>query len=165
MSTQQAPAPRRSHLALIVSLCLNLILFGIVAAAVLRFAFMHPMMGEGPDHHRLAPQMLMVLVPAEAPKIQAIMSAHESRLDALHRAAMAARHDTMAAFAAPDFTPQTFEAALGRLRGADAALEAEELALVSQSVAALTSAERQSVVERMRAHRGFAMHRHRGPGF
>ena len=159
----------KSNVALIVSLCINLILAGVIAMGCYR-AFHHgPMFGgghgfgQGMGHGHLAPYALMHLVPAEADKIKNVIAAHNDRVLQLRNEAREARGEVLRVFAAPDFNRQTFDRSLERVRGADAALEAEELKVVSESVAALTPDERRDAAERAREHRGFGMH-HEGGG-
>ena len=165
----------KSNVALIVSLCLNLILAGVIAMGGYRAFHHNPMFGGGPGFERgygrghgqgaMGSRALMHLLPAESDKIKAIAEAHSDRVFQLRDAARAARLDVLHAFAAPDFNQPAFDGALERVRGADAALEAEELKVVSESVATLTPDERRAAAERARDHRGFGMHRgggHRG---
>jgi uncharacterized membrane protein len=158
--------PGKSNVALIVSLCLNLVLVGVIVMGGFR-AFHHGSMfwgGHGFGRGGSAPHALMHLAPAETDKIKAVVAAHNNRIDQLRNEAREARHDVLRVFAAADFSRQAFDQSLERVRGADAALEAEELKIVSESVATLTPDERRDAAERARAHRGFGMHR-RGGGF
>jgi uncharacterized membrane protein len=160
----------KSNVALIVSLCLNLILAGVIAMGGYR-AFHHgQMFGGGPDFGRghgqgsMSSRALMHLLPAETDKIRAIADAHNDRVLQLRSEARQARRDVLGAFAALDFNQQAFDRSLERVRGADAALEAEELKVVSESVATLTPDERRDAAERAREHRGFGMHHGDGRG-
>jgi uncharacterized membrane protein len=152
---------RNSNVALIVSLCLNLLLAGVIAIGGFR-AFHHgSMFGGGHGHGRGGSGIhaLMHLVPAETDKIKNVVAAHNDRVLKLRSEAMEARRAALRAFAAPDFNRQAFDRSLERVRGADAALEAEELKVVSESAATLTPDERRAAAERARAHKGFGMHR------
>jgi len=166
----------KSNVALIISLCLNLILAGVIAMGGYRAFHDGPMFGgrfgieRGFGHGRGQGQMgshaLMHLLPAETGKIKAIADAHKDRIFQLRGEARQARLEVLRAFAAPDFTQPSFDRALERVRGADAALEAEEVKVVSESVAALTPDERRTAIERVREHRDFDRHREgRGRGF
>lgn len=158
---------RSSNVALIVSLCVNLILAGVIAMGGFR-AFHHGgMFGGGHDHGRggSGAHAFMHLVPAETDKIKNVIAAHRDRIRQLRDEAMAARQDVRSAFAAPDFNQKTFDQALERMRSADVALETEEMKVVSESAAALTPDERRAAAERARDHRGFGMHRGGGGGF
>jgi len=68
-------------------------------------------------------------------------------------------------FAAPDFSRKAFDQSLERMRSADAALETEEMKVVSESVATLTPDERHAAAEWAKAHRGFGMRHGGGRGF
>jgi len=152
MSTDMAPdAPkRRSSFALIVSLCFNLIFLGVIVMGVVHAAMRPPQMmaGEG----LFVPHALMHIVPGESDKIQRIVDAHRERIDALRDAAKDARRAARGAFAAATFNQQAFDQSLARVKDADAALEAELLKVMSESVAVLTPDERQSVAGKMREH-------------
>jgi uncharacterized membrane protein len=150
---------RNSNVALIVSLCINLILAGVIAMGGFR-AFHHGwMFGGGHGHGRGGSGIhaLMHLVPAETDKIKNVVAAHNDRVVQLRSEARGARWDALRVFAAPDFSRQAFDRSLERVRSADAALEAEELKVVSESVATLTPDERRAAAERAREHRGFEM--------
>lgn len=170
MSTDTASPRKSSNVGLIVSLCINLILVGVIAMGFFR-AF-HPGLmfggqgfgrGMGQGQGALAPYALMRLVPAESDKIQSIVAAHRDRILQFRSEAMAARQETRRAFADANFSRQAFDRSLERVRNADMALEEEEMKVMSESVAALTPDERRAVVDRVRAHRGFEMRR-RGAG-
>ncbi len=158
---------RKSNVALIVSLCLNLLLIGVIAMGT--FRMFHPGMGfgmgqgfgRGQGPH--APMVLMRLVPAESDKIKAILAYHRDRQMSLGRDAMDARHQVMRAFMDPEFDQQTFDRALEHMRAADAAFEAEQTKVVSESVATLTPEERQAAADSIRSHMPFGRH-HRGQG-
>jgi uncharacterized membrane protein len=155
----------KSNVALIVSLCINLVLAGVIAMGGLR-ALHHGWMfggGHGFGQRGSASHALMHLVPAETDKIKNVVAAHNDRVVQLRNEARGARWEALRVFAAPDFSRQAFDRSLERVRGADAALEAEELKVVSESVATLTPDERRDAAEQAREHRGFGMH-HGGEG-
>lgn len=157
----------KSNVALIISLCLNLILAGVIVMGGFR-AFHHsPLFGVGHEHrHGQRPpstHALLHLLPAETDKIGKIIAAHKNRIDQLRNEAREARRDVLRVFEAPDFSRQAFDRSLERVRGADAALEAEELKVMSEGAATLTPDERRAAAERARAHKGFGKH-HRGGG-
>jgi len=153
--------PRNSNVALIVSLCLNLILVGLIAMGAIRVFHLGPMFGGGHGFGRdgSVPHALAHLIPAETDKIKNVIAAHQDSIILLRGEAKAARQDVRSAFAAPDFNRKTFDQALERMRVADAALETEEMKIVSESVATLTPDERHAAAEWAREHRGFGMHR------
>jgi Spy/CpxP family protein refolding chaperone len=164
MSIVSEPPAKRSNVALIVSLCLNFILLGVIAMGAWRA---HEMMMMGPPlppgGTGMAPQMLMHLVPGEADKVRAVLEAHRDRLMALHRDAMEARRGARSVFLAPDFTRQSFAAALDRVHKADEALEVEHLKVMAETAATLTPEERKTV-DAFTHDRGEQRRRHRGPG-
>src|SRR5271169_5620578 len=99
MNIDGAPAaPKRgSNIALIISLCLNLIFIGVIAVGVFRAAMMHPpqtMAGQG----LFAPRILMAMVPSASDKIQNILDAHGSKMDELRFEAQSARRDARRTF-------------------------------------------------------------------
>ena len=155
----------KSNVALIVSLCINLVLAGVIAMGGFR-AFHHGGMfggGHGFGRGGSASHALMHLVPAETDKIKNVIATHRDSIILLRGEAMAARQEVRSAFAAPAFNQKAFDQALERMRVADAALETEEMKVVSESVATLTPEERRDAAERAREHRGFGMH-HGGEG-
>ncbi|MDE1987496.1 MAG: periplasmic heavy metal sensor [Alphaproteobacteria bacterium] len=160
----------RSNVALIVSLCLNLLLVGLIAMALWRTYMPHPMFGMGPGQgHELGlgqgplnPHTLIRFAPDEADKIRKIMESHSERIQILRIEAMEARHQAMLSFADPNYTPQNFAKALDNVKSADAALEAEALGVVSESAATLTPAERKLIGERAVQRKGFGMRRRGG---
>ena len=153
----------KSNVALIVSLCINLLLAGVIAMGGLR-AFHHGWMfggGHGFGRDGSVPHALAHLIPAETDKIKNVIAAHQDSIILLRGEAKAARQDVRSAFAAPDFNRKAFDQALERMRVADTALETEEMKVVSESVATLTPDERHAAAEWAREHRGFGM-RHDG---
>jgi Spy/CpxP family protein refolding chaperone len=162
MSSDAAPAAKRSNVALVVSLCLNLILIGVIAMGLWRAHLM--MMPPGAERPgMLAPQILMRLAPAEADKIRAIMEAHRDRLIQLHQTAMEARRAAHNVFQSSDYNRQAFDNALERVHQADAALETERLKMLSEIIATLTPEERRTVAQ-WSQERAMARHHHMGPG-
>jgi Spy/CpxP family protein refolding chaperone len=157
----------KSNVALIVSLCLNLLLAGVIVVGGLRAFHYGPMFGGGHGfghgHGSPSSHALLHLLPADTDKIEAIAAAHKDRIDQLRNEAREARLDVLRVFAAPDFSRQAFDRSLERVRGADAALETEELKVMSESTATLTPDERRAAAEQARMHHGFGMHH--GGGF
>lgn len=82
---------------------------------------------------------------AEADKVQRVTESHDARMSALKSAAQDARDGVLRALAALDYDQVAFDRALDRLYFADAAVNAEALKVVSESVATLTPAERRIV--------------------
>ena len=90
MSAILPPGRPRWNAALIVSLCVNLLLAGIIATAVVRFTWHHPMfaMGGGPMpgqierqqvHQIMSPRVLMHVAPDKQDALHAIIKAHQDR--------------------------------------------------------------------------------------
>ena len=142
---------RRTNIALIISLCFNLIFVGVIATGVFRAAMMHPpqtMAGQG----LFAPHILMAMVPSASDKIQVILDAHGSKMDELRFEAQSARRDARRTFMGHNFSQASYDQSLDRVKSADAALEAEVLTIMSETVAKLTPEERRTFVEKIREH-------------
>jgi uncharacterized membrane protein len=164
MNNDGAPvAPKRgSNIALIVSLCLNLIFLGVIAAGVFRAAMMHPpqtMAGQG----LFAPRIVMEMVPSATDKIQIILDAHGNKMDELRFEAQSARRDARRTFIGHNFSQASFDQSLDRVKSADGALEAEVLKIMSETVAKLTPEERRAFVEKIKEH-NHSWWRHLGMG-
>jgi uncharacterized membrane protein len=157
MSEPASPRPR-SNVALIISLCVNLLLAGVIATALMRFALHGPMFG----HHgfdrspaqnaervqvrqALSPRVLMHVAPEKEDQIRAVLRTHHDRIDALRGEAMATRRHVLDVFEAQKFDKAAFGEALKRMQVADAALETEVLQVVSESADLLTPDERHKV--------------------
>ena len=180
MSTTPPPASGtssgKSHMALIISLCINLILVGVIAAAFIRMHFFPPPPFAGPDmmemHGRghglqlwqmqqsLTPQAFQHAAPAKSDKIEAIIDEHRQRFRELGLSSIDARREAFQVFQAPNFDKKAFDASLDRVQAADAALEKEILVVVSQSAGTLTPEERKAVAAE-RGFRGGFLWRHR----
>lgn len=162
MSDSAAP-PKSSNVALIVSLCVNFLLVGLIVTALVRVSFVHPLFGRGMGgfegaHVRgqmqqmLSPHALMHAAPDKSDAIQGVIDAHRARIDTLRQEAIGARQDVIRAFTAPSFDKVAFERAVVRLQTADAALEGEVLKIVEESAETLTPDERRAAA--MQAGRG-----------
>lgn len=154
MSDSAAPR-KESNVALIVSVCLNFLLVGLIVTAVVRLSVVYPIFGRGMGgfegahirgqmHQMLSPHMLMHAAPDKAEAIHGVIDAHGARIDALRQAALDARQDVMRVFTAPRFDKAAFERAVARLQSADAALEGEVLKIVEESAETLTPEERRA---------------------
>jgi uncharacterized membrane protein len=153
--SESASPPSRSNVALIISLCVNLLLAGIIVTAVVRFAMHGPWFGQRmPDplgasveraelHQMLSPRLLMHIAPDKADNIRNIIDTHRARIDALRANSMAERRHVMDVFGAPTFDKVAFGKALARMRAADSVFEAEILQVVSETADTLTPEERQ----------------------
>lgn len=143
MSDPVVVPKRQPSVLLIVSLCLNLALIGLIA-----ITFMRTGMGRFEPHDGkvgLGAQSLMRMVPAEQTKIQAIIDAHRPKMRELRHQAILARGESFRLLAAKDFKADDFAKSLASVDAADAALEAETMAVTAQSVAVLTPQERQDI--------------------
>ena len=141
------PPPRRRSWLLIVSLCLNIALIPVIAAVVVRATHRDTEIGSGGV---LAPRTLMGALPAEAGAIQKVINAHTPKIRALRQDSAHARRDAFNSLAAPDYTPAKLQAALDRIHAADQALENESLAMMGDSIAVLTPAERAAIVDKIK---------------
>lgn len=152
MMTDTAPAPRRGRrIFLILSLCLNVFLVAAILVGVMRAVHRHndPMTAGGP----FSPYALLHEVAREdRPKIQAVIDRHKATVRTLRDQAVAARVASFEVFAAPDYTPAKFTAALEKVRAADAAVGKEVTDSIAESAAQLTPAERKTLADRARRH-------------
>lgn len=147
--------PPRSNAPLIISLCLNLVLAGIIAMALMRFAMHGPFFGHGgPDplgqsperaqvHMALSPRTMMHIAPEKADTIRTLIQAHRGRIEALRGEAMTARRHVLEVFGAQNFDKAAFEKSVAQMQTADAAFEAEILKLATETALTLTPEERQ----------------------
>jgi uncharacterized membrane protein len=157
-----APPKRRVNWLLIVSLCLNIALVPVIAAVVIRALHRDTAIGSGGI---LAPRSLMAALPDERVHIQKIIDAHSAKILSLRQASVRARLAAFEVLGAPGYTPQKLSAALDAVTVADTALETESVAMMSQSLATLTPAERQAMVEKVKKRNRswlFRMFRPRG---
>jgi uncharacterized membrane protein len=148
MSMPEVPVRQKPSLLLIVSLCLNLALIGVVGVMMWRSH------GRDISPHEpragLNAQMLMRLIPAESSRIESIVATHRPRLRELRGDAMRARAESFRLLTATDFDAATFAKSLAAVQAADAALETETMKLTADSVAALTPQERALVASKVR---------------
>ena len=179
MSGSAAPSPtggassRKSHAALIISLCINLILVGIIAMAFVRMHFFPPPFGgmgmmEGHGHgmmlrqmqESLTPRAFQHAAPAKSDKIEAIVGAHRPHLRELGASSIDARRKAFEVFSAPKFDRNAFDQSLARVENADAALEKELLSVVSESAVTLSPEERRAVAAERERRGPFMFHQH-----
>jgi uncharacterized membrane protein len=168
------PSQRLWAAALIVSLCLNFVMIGLLAAMFWRWPFparnfapppgidlgagdigrshghgpgMGHGMGLGLGQGPLNPHMLEHIAPAKADAIRAVILAHRKPLADLRDASFAARDAAAKVLAADGATQADIGAAFGKVREADAALETEVLKTVAECAALLTPEERRAALE------------------
>ena len=141
-----APRPRRSWL-LIVSLCLNIALIPVIGAVVVRAMHRDVQIGSGGI---LAPRSLINAFPSEGGKIQKVIAAHTPAIRERRHASVQTRIQAWQVLGASDYTPDKMAKALDAIHAADTALEGESLAMMNDSLAALTPDERMALVEKIR---------------
>lgn len=181
MSGTAAPTPSggtssgRSNIALIISLCINLILVGIVGMAVFRMHFFPPPPFGGPGmmqfHGRahgmelwqfqraLTPQAFQRAAPAKSEKIEAIITSHRAHFRELGQSSIDARRQAFQVFSQPNFDKKAFDDALAHVQAADAALEKEIMSVVSESAVTLSPEERKAVGAERGVREGWFWHR------
>jgi uncharacterized membrane protein len=157
------PAPR-FNTALIVSLCVNLLLAGVIAMAAFRFfpqenattAVNVPPPGS-PERAQvrqlMSPKFLSQVSPESADRIRDIVDAHREKLDHLRVEAQAARREILITFGAPQLDKAALDKALTRMQVADAAVQAEILRAMAETATILTPEERKKAAE-WRGHHG-----------
>ena len=144
----EAPVRQKPSLLLIVSLCLNVALLGVVGATLWRSN--EEALEPRTPRAGLSAQMLTRMVPAEKAKIEAMLSLHRPRLRELRIHAMQARVESFRLLTDPNFDSAAFAKSLAQVQSADAALEAETMTITAESVAALTPQERALVAGKVR---------------
>lgn len=144
------PERRGPSVLLIVSLCLNAALIGLIAIAWARLPPPHEPKGGG-----LSPMALIRMVPAEENKIRAIMEKHHATVRELRQQSLQARSELFGQLSATEFDRAAFEKALADVQAADTAFESETMKVTAESLEVLTPAERQSVAEQVRKPRGW----------
>ena len=152
MSEAAPPMPRGRSGPLIVSLCLNLILVPVVAVVIYHAAYHGHEIGSGGV---LAPRTVMRAVPEKRAQIEAVINAHTPMIRTLRAASARARREAFRTLSAPDYTAEKFRQSLDAVANADGALERENLAMMTESLATLTPSERDTVVARTRARSRF----------
>lgn len=160
-STPQSTS-RHSNVALIVSLCINLVLAGVIAMAAFRIMTHEPPfhppkppgMEEGKNfwggmsiRRTLSPRLFLSLVPEKADAMRDILKSHRDRINVLRDEANAARAEVKRIFGAPVFDKVAFDKALVRMQAADMALSGEGLKIASEAAALLSPEERKKVLE------------------
>jgi Spy/CpxP family protein refolding chaperone len=93
--------------------------------------------------------MLIRMIPAETPKIEAMVARHRPRLRELRGDAMRARAESFRLLTDTNFDSAAFAKSLAAVQTADAALETETMRLTADSVAVLTPQERALVASKV----------------
>ncbi|MGD0143555.1 MAG: periplasmic heavy metal sensor [Rhizomicrobium sp.] len=142
--------PRRGVSAiLIVSLCFNFFLAGIVVLGTLRAIARGP--AAVPIRQLLMPQAVKLLLAGdEQGKLDDIIARHRDALKKFRDSAVAARATSFRDFDAANFDAAKFARDLDAVHAADGALEKEAMTSIAETAAALTPRERQSVSDRLR---------------
>lgn len=160
------PSQPRSHLGLIVSLCVNLLLAGVIAMAAYRhFSLDRPMPPEPgamqpqpPERTQvrqlLSPRFFFHIAPEKRDQIRDIAKAHRPRLDALKEEANTARRQLLEVFSAPQLDKAALQKALDRTQKADAAVEIEVMKLTAEVAPLLSAEERKKAAEWRSRHPG-----------
>ena len=145
------PKPSRVRTTLLVmSLCLNVGLIALILVGLGRAG--NGFIGQPGV---MAPaQIARGLPPQQREKILDIVAEHRDAMREKRQAARRARLEAFRAFAAPTYVAGDFAGALEQVRAADAALEAEAVAMQRDVVNVLTPEERARVAERLRERRG-----------
>jgi uncharacterized membrane protein len=154
---------------LIVSLCVNLVLAGVIATAVARFTWHAPVIsavqqpagmrppggpggpGGGPMdrvqvRQILSPRVLMAIAPQKIDAIRTVMRAHRDRVMALRDEAMAARQAVHDIYGTPQIDKQALARAIARLQTADAALAREAASVAVEAAPLLSQDERRKIL-------------------
>ena len=150
------PAPR-THTALIVSLCVNLLLAGVIAMAAVRHFTEQPEPPvaaapvqppeRGQMRQLLSPRFLSHVAPDQAVKIRDIVDAHREKLDHLKVEANAARREVLTLFGAPVLDKDALVKALARTQLADAAVETEVMHISAEIAPILPPAQRKQAAD------------------
>lgn len=160
MSDPTVVRPRANHLPLIISLCVNLLLAGVIAIPLVRFAmygprfdhhFVHDPMGSSPEraqvHQMFSPRALFNAAPEKSDQLKAIFRAHHERVMQLRSDSTATRRKVIEAFSAQPFDKAAFDKALAGMQASDTAFETEILKVVSETASVLTPEERRKAAE------------------
>jgi len=175
------PAAPHSNIALIVSLCVNLLLAGVIATAVFRFVAhqqdwflpqgappQQQQSNQQPERAQvrqlLSPKFLSHLAPEKADQIQGVVDRHHAKLDQLKSDANAARREVLTLFAAPALDQAALDKALARTQAADAAVETEIMKVAAEVATKLSPEERKKAADWRGHHFGNPMGWHPGQG-
>ncbi|GAA0527359.1 putative membrane protein [Rhizomicrobium palustre] len=156
------PAPRLNT-ALIVSLCVNLLLAGVIATAMYRFAAHPP--GPAPQppqaapservqvRQLMSPKFLSHISPEQAAKIRQVAEAHHPKLERLKADAQAARQDLLKIFSAPELDQTALKNGFAKMQAADIAI-GTEFTKVALEIAPMLSPEERKKAAEWQSHHG-----------
>jgi uncharacterized membrane protein len=134
---------------LIVSLCFNFFLAGIVVLGTLRA--IQRAHAAVPVRQLLMPQAVKLLLPGdEQAKLDAIIAAHQDALNKYRDEAIESRAVAFREYESKDFDAAKFAADLEAIHAADSALEEEAIKSMSETAAKLTPEERQTVADHLK---------------
>jgi uncharacterized membrane protein len=144
------PAQRRGvSTILIVSLCFNFFLAGIVVLGTLRA--IQRGHAVAPVRQLLMPQAVKLLLPEnEQTELDDIIAAHKDALNKYRDQAVESRAIAFREYESKDFDAAKFSADLEAIHSADTALEEEAIKSMSETAAKLTPQERQTVADHLR---------------
>jgi uncharacterized membrane protein len=148
--SQQSP-PRRSSVStiLIVSLCFNFFLAGIVVLGTLRA--IQRARAAVPVRQLLMPQAVKLLLPGdEQGKLDAIIADHRDALNKYRDEAIESRAIAFREFGSAEFDASKFASDLEAVHAADSALEEEAIKSMSETAAKLTPQERKLVSDHLK---------------
>ena len=144
--------PRRRAL-LIVSLCLNLFLMGVIAAGLFA-AWQREALGAGPGNSPFHPRNIAAMLPPDGKaKVEKITRENRLKFVPLLRDVRRTRLDAFRQLQQEPFDKTKFDAAMSDVRSADAKLAEEGQRIVLEIIASLTPEERRIVVEKIRSRR------------
>lgn len=140
MTTDETPRRKRSVL-LIISLCVNLFLIGVVVVGTL--GALQRRFEARPGGSPLLPQNVMQHLPeAERGKVREVMAAHAARYAELNRDLRAAKRDVFRAFTAEPYDEAEFRRTMAAVVAAQQALGAELGEVIVEMTGRLTPEER-----------------------
>jgi len=146
---ETARPSRGRTIALVLSLCLNVLLIAMIVVSLGRAVqggFIAQPGGQ------LAPgQIARGLAPDDQAKVREIIAQHQPAMRQARQAARRARQAAFRVFAAPDYTPDGLAQALEDVRQADSKLEEEAIALLRDTVDTLTPDQRKTIIQRARS--------------
>jgi uncharacterized membrane protein len=134
---------------LLVSLCFNFFLAGIVVLGTLRaIGHNHPPI---PMRQLLMPQAVKLLLPAgDQEKLDSVIAAHRDAVMKYRDQAIDARAEAFRDFTAAKFDDASYLADLEKMRAADSALEEEAIKSMAETAAKLSPEERQMVADHLK---------------
>ena len=144
-----ATPSRGRAIALVVSLCLNVLLAALILGVLSR-AVGGGFIGQ--PGGQLAPGIIARgLSPESQDKIRGIQAEHRDAMQEARKGARQARLAAFRSFAAQDYSPNAFANSLEQVRAADGRLEEEAILMLRDTIGSLTPEERKAVIARTRS--------------